>query len=137
VMVPTLRQSSGGGDGQRIAEATDLTVNVATKRDSDPMLTPEPLRCFLSNKGSAYDVVLFSTPPILTSADAEMLMQMPPGAILGVRSGHDIPRDVVKAVHRLERLAPPVVGTVITYEPAAEGHNYSPRAIVERWIAAR
>jgi Mrp family chromosome partitioning ATPase len=102
------------------------------------MLTPEPLRCFLSNKGSAYDVVLFSTPPILTSADAEMLMQMPAGVILVVRSGHDVPRDVVKAVHRLERLAPPVVGTVITYEPAAEGNeNYSPRAIVERWIAAR
>ncbi|MBV8136579.1 MAG: hypothetical protein JO121_13270 [Deltaproteobacteria bacterium] len=137
-VVPTLRQSSGGGDGQRIAEATDLTVTVAPKRDSDPMLTPEPLRCFLSNKGSAYDVVLFSTPPILTSADAEMLMQMPAGAILVVRSGHDVPRDVAKAVRRLERLAPPVVGTVITYEPLAEGNdNYSPRAIVERWIAAR
>jgi len=137
-MVPTLRQSSGGGDGQRIAEATDLTVTVAPKRDSDPMLMPEPLRCFLSNSGSAYDVVLFSAPPILTSADAEMLMQMPAGAILVVRSGHDVPRDVVKAVRRLERLAPPVVGTVITYEPVAEGNdNDSPRAIVERWIAAR
>jgi len=137
-MVPTLRQSSGGGDGQRIAEATDLTVTVAPKRDSDPMLMPEPLRCFLSNSGSAYDVVLFSTPPILTSADAEMLMQMPAGAILVVRSGHDVPRDVVKAVRRLERLAPPVVGTVMAYEPVAEGNdNYSPRAIIERWIAAR
>jgi len=102
------------------------------------MLMPEPLRCFLSNSGSAYDVVLFSAPPILTSADAEMLMQMPAGAILVVRSGHDVPRDVVKAVRRLERLAPPVVGTVMAYEPVAEGNdNYSPRAIVERWIAAR
>jgi Mrp family chromosome partitioning ATPase len=137
-MVPTLRQSSVGGDGQRIADVADLTVTVAPKRDSEPMLTPEPLRYFLSNKGSAYDVVLFSTPPILTSADAEMLMQMPAGAILVVRAGHDVPRDVIKAVHRLERLAPPVVGTVIAYEPAAEGNdNSSPRAIVQRWIAAR
>jgi Mrp family chromosome partitioning ATPase len=102
------------------------------------MLMPEPLRCFLDNKGSAYDIVLFSTPPMLTSADAEMLMQMPTGAILVVRSGHDVARDVVKAVRRLERLAPPVVGTVITYDPVAEGEkNYSPQAIVQRWIAAR
>jgi capsular polysaccharide biosynthesis protein len=137
-VVPTLRQSSVGGDGQRTAEATDLTVTLPPKRDMDPMLMPEPLRRFVNNKSSAYDVVLFSTPPILTSADAEMLMQMPAGAILVVRSGHDVPRDVVKAVRRLERLAPPVVGTVITYEPAAEGNaNYSPQAIIERWIAAR
>ena len=137
-VVPTLRQSSGGVDSQRTVEATDLTVTLPPKRDQDPMLTPEPLRCFLGNKGSAYDVVLFSTPPILTSADAEMLMQMPAGVILVVRAGHDVPRDVAKAVRRLERLAPPVVGTVITSEPVAEGNkNYSPRAIVERWIAAR
>jgi capsular polysaccharide biosynthesis protein len=137
-LVPTLRQSSGAGDGQRTAEATDLTVTLPPKRDQDPMLMPEPVRCFLDNQGSSYDVVLFSAPPILTSADAEMLMQMPTGAILVVRSGHDVPRDVVKAVRRLERLAPPVVGTVITYEPAAEGgENNSPQAIVERWIAAR
>jgi uncharacterized protein involved in exopolysaccharide biosynthesis/Mrp family chromosome partitioning ATPase len=137
-LVPTLRQSSDRGDGPRTAEATDLTVTLQPKRDLDPMLMPEPLRCFLDNKGSTYDVVLFSAPPILTSADAEMLMQMPTGAILVVRSGHDVPRDVVKAVRRLERLAPPVVGTVITYEPEADGNeNYSPRAIVERWIAAR
>jgi Mrp family chromosome partitioning ATPase len=137
-VVPTLRQSSGGGDGQRSADVMDLTVTLPPKRDQDPMLTPAPLRCFLDKKGSAYDLVLFSAPPILTSADAEMLMQMPAGAILVVRSGHDVPRDVVKAVRRLERLAPPVVGTVITYEPVAEANNNdSPQAIIGRWIAAR
>jgi hypothetical protein len=64
-----------------------------------------------------------------------MLIQMPAGAILVVRSGDDV-RRVAAAVRRLERVAPPVVGTVITYEPRVENVDHSPQAIVRRFLAA-
>ena len=101
-------------------------------------MTPEPVRNLLKSLRDSHDILLFDTPPLLTSADAEMLIQMPAGAILVVRSNRDVPRDVRAAVRRLERVAPPVVGTVMTYEPMSEiYYPCTPQAIVKRWLAAR
>jgi uncharacterized protein involved in exopolysaccharide biosynthesis len=112
---------------------SSVTVDSTEKQEST--LTPKPVRTFLDSIRSAYDLVLFDAPPILTSADAEMLIQAPAGAILVVRSGHDVPRDVKAATRRLERVAPPVVGTVMSFEP--DNHKRSPQAIIRRWLAAQ
>jgi uncharacterized protein involved in exopolysaccharide biosynthesis/Mrp family chromosome partitioning ATPase len=60
-----------------------------------------------------HDIVLLDAPPLLTSADAVLLMQMPAGAILVVRGGRDEVRDIVAAAQEIERLSPPVVGTIL------------------------
>lgn len=60
-----------------------------------------------------HDIVLVDAPPLLTSADAVLLMQVPAGAILVVRGGRDQVREVVAAAREIERLAPPVVGAVL------------------------
>jgi polysaccharide biosynthesis transport protein len=107
------------------------------REGQDPTLTPAPVRGLLDRLRNRYDVLLFEAPPILASADAEMLLQMPAGAILVIRARHDVPRDVRAAARRLERIAPPVVGTVMTYVSETERVGYSPQAIVRRWLAAR
>jgi polysaccharide biosynthesis transport protein len=101
-------------------------------------LTPQPVRRLLDKVRNRYEVLLFDAPPILTSADAEMLIQMPAGAILVVRAGHDVPRDVRTAMRRLGRIEPPVVGTVITdVSPGNANHDCRPQTIIKRWLAAR
>jgi len=121
-----------------LAENREMEELDLTRRELELLPVPEPLRSFREGTRDAYDIILFDAPPILSSADAEMLIQMPAGAILIVRSGHDVPRDVAAAVRRLERLSPPVVGTVIAYEPRAKDNDdCSPRAIIRRLLAAR
>jgi hypothetical protein len=69
-----------------------------------------------------HEIVLLDAPPLLTSADAVLLMQMPVGAILVVRGGRDQVREITSAMREIERLAPPVVGTVLnTFFADGEG----------------
>ncbi|HLW71270.1 MAG TPA: hypothetical protein VKS22_11685 [Candidatus Binataceae bacterium] len=77
-----------------------------------------------------HDIVLLDAPPLLTSADAVLLMQMPAGAILVVRGGRDEVRDVLAAAREIERLAPPVVGAVLnTFFPNGETDQLPPSAV--------
>jgi capsular polysaccharide biosynthesis protein len=124
--------------GRETLEFRNSADSALATQAFESLLIPAPVRSFSDNLCDAHDIVLFDSPSILTSADAEMLIQMPAGAILVVRSGHDVPRDVAAAVRRLERISPPVVGTVITFEPKVETNNdCSPQAIVRRVLAAR
>jgi polysaccharide biosynthesis transport protein len=120
------------------AQANPTLPAMGREREGqDSTLMPAPVRGLLDKLRNRYDVLLFEAPPILASADAEMLLQMPAGAILVIRAGHDVPRDVKASARRLERIAPPVVGTVMTYVSETERVGYSPQAIVRRWLAAR
>jgi succinoglycan biosynthesis transport protein ExoP len=121
--------------GTQARPASPAALRERDRQDST--LTPQPVRSLLDRVRNRYEVLLFIAPPILTSADAEMLVQMPAGAILVVRAEHDVPRDVARAVRRLERIAPPVVGTVMSYISSSESIDFSPQAIVRRWLAAR
>jgi uncharacterized protein involved in exopolysaccharide biosynthesis len=140
VSSPSAPSSENGRSKTEVANT--MTPMTGPGRSPGLSLTPAPVRGLLDSLRDRYDLVLFDTPPILASADAEMLIQMPAGAILVVRSGHDVARDIKAAVRCLERIAPPVVGTIIT---CASGHeagahstdeDYSPQAIVKRWLAA-
>jgi polysaccharide biosynthesis transport protein len=59
-----------------------------------------------------HDLVLLAAPPILSSADTAAIIQLPAGAILIARAGHDDVSDIAAAVRELERCVPPVVGAV-------------------------
>ena len=60
----------------------------------------------------SHDIVLLAAPAILSSADTAAIIQLPAGAILVARAGHDDVSDVAAAVRELERCVPPVVGAV-------------------------
>ena len=59
-----------------------------------------------------HDIVLLAAPPLLSSADAIAFVQIPAGAILVARAGHDDVSELAAAVRELERCVPPVVGAV-------------------------
>jgi polysaccharide biosynthesis transport protein len=59
-----------------------------------------------------HDIVLLAAPPLLSSADTAAIIQLPAGAILVARAGHDDVSEIAAAVRELERCVPPVVGAV-------------------------
>jgi polysaccharide biosynthesis transport protein len=61
-----------------------------------------------------YDLVLLDAPPLLDSADAAMVIQIPSGAILVVKTGHDTLAEIEATARELEKLEPSVVGTIMT-----------------------
>jgi len=68
----------------------------------------------------SHDLVLLDAPSLKDSADAAMIIQMPAGAILVVRTGTDTMAEIETAAHDLEKLAPAVVGTIMTSGTATE-----------------
>jgi succinoglycan biosynthesis transport protein ExoP len=96
-----------------------------------------------------HDIVLLAGPPLLASADAIAMIQMPAGAILVARAGHDEISDIAAAVRELERCVPPVVGAIICgdahhngnedgrFETAFGSPNSSERGYHYRWIGKR
>jgi len=57
--------------------------------------------------------VLLDGPPLLASADPVLLLQIPAGALLVVRAERDEIREIKAAGRELERISPPVVGTIL------------------------
>jgi polysaccharide biosynthesis transport protein len=70
-----------------------------------------------------HDLVLLAAPPLLASADAIAMVQMPAGAILVARAGRDDVSDIAAAVCELERCAPPVVGAIMCGDAAQNGNG--------------
>jgi len=60
-----------------------------------------------------HDMVLLDGPSLLASADPVLLLQIPAGALLVVRAERDEIREIKAAGRELERISPPVVGTIL------------------------
>jgi Mrp family chromosome partitioning ATPase len=80
-----------------------------------------PLFKYLSNY---YDLILIDTPPILLSADAELLGKVAGGVILVIEAGVVTPGELKRANHLLERLNPPVVGAILNRVEIYKGGGY-------------
>jgi len=69
-------------------------------------------------------MVLLDGPSLLASADPVLLLQIPAGALLVVRAERDEIREIKAAGRELERISPPVVGTILNSGlPTVEGKN--------------
>jgi polysaccharide biosynthesis transport protein len=110
------RASISNGKIHSITEASDsLPARIPICRhDGEPHFSLECVQALINLALKDYDLVLLNTPPLLESADAAMVIQIPAGAILVVRTGYDTIREIEAAAHDLEKLAPSVVGTIIT-----------------------
>lgn len=71
-----------------------------------------------------YDVVLIDAPPILLSADAELISEINAGVLLVIEAKHIIPGELKRAAHLLERLEPPVVAAVLNHVEVFQGGGY-------------
>ncbi len=79
----------------------------------DAGLALECARESIERAMQTHDIVLLDAPPLLTSADAVLLMQVPAGVILVVRAERDEASEIAATAHEIERLEPPVVGAVL------------------------
>lgn len=78
-----------------------------------------------------FDIILLDTPPILLSADAELLGEIAGGVLLVVEAGHITPGELKRAAQLLERLNPPVVGSVVNRVKVYRGGGYFSELIKE------
>lgn len=70
-----------------------------------------------------HDLVLLAAPPLLASADAMAMIQMPAGAILVAQAGRDEVSEIAAAVAELERCVPPVVGAIMCGDERQKGED--------------
>jgi polysaccharide biosynthesis transport protein len=81
------------------------------------------LRETVERAQGSHDIVLLAAPPVLASADAIAMVQMPAGAILVARAGRDDVSEVAAAVRELERCVPPVVGAIMCGDADRTGES--------------
>ncbi|NJO15220.1 MAG: hypothetical protein HC877_05595 [Thioploca sp.] len=100
--------------------------------------TPEPylvtrgkLRPLLKQLGAEYDLILLDTPPILLSADAELLGEIAGGILLVVEAEKVFPGELQRAAQLLERLNPPVVGSILNRVKIYPGGGYFSKLVKE------
>lgn len=82
------------------------------------------LQFLLEQLHSHYDMIIIDTPPILLSADAELLGEIAGGVLMIIEAGHILPGELKRAASLLERLNPPVVGAILNRVKVYEGGGY-------------
>jgi Mrp family chromosome partitioning ATPase/uncharacterized protein involved in exopolysaccharide biosynthesis len=71
-----------------------------------------------------YDLIIIDTPPLLLSADAELLGKVAGGVLLVVEAEAITPGELKRAASLLQRLNPPVVGAVLNRVKVFRGGGY-------------
>jgi Mrp family chromosome partitioning ATPase len=82
------------------------------------------LRPLIEQLNTYYDLILLDTPPLLLSADAELLGKVAGGVLLVIEAGVVSPGEIKRAAQLLERLNPPVVGSVLNRVKVFRGGGY-------------
>ncbi len=94
------------------------------RHDGSSGLTMECVLDTVKRALETHDMVLLDGPSLLASADPVLLLQIPAGALLVVRAERDEIREIRAAGRELERISPPVVGTILNSGlPTVEGKN--------------
>jgi Mrp family chromosome partitioning ATPase len=89
------------------------------------------LRKALDQWGSDYEYVLFDLPPILLSADAEMLIEMLGQVFLVVQAESVTKGEINRAKRLLQKIDPEAVGLFVNGVPLFRGSGYMEQSIIE------
>ncbi len=84
----------------------------------------ERLPSLLETLSDEYDFVVIDAPPVQLSADAEILCQSTDGTMLVVAAEGVWPGQITRAARLIERLAPPVVGTIVNRVKVYDNGGY-------------
>jgi len=82
------------------------------------------LRPLFKQLNAHYDLILIDTPPLLLSANAELLGEVAGGVLLVIEAGIVVPGELKRAASLLQRLDPPVVGSVLNRVKVFKGGGY-------------
>jgi len=88
------------------------------------LVTHGKLKDTLEKLYQHYDFIILDAPPILLSADAELLGDIADGVLLVVEAQTIYPGELKRAAHLLERLSPPVAGAVMNRVLVYKGAGY-------------
>lgn len=88
-------------------------IPIGGSRGSRHLSTGKDFLAILDELQKHYDILLLDTPPILLSADAELLTGIADAAFLVIGAEAVSIGEVRRAARLLERLAPPVVGFIV------------------------
>ena len=101
------------------------------------LATQGRLRPLLKQLTAHYDLILLDTPPILLSADAELLGEVAGGVLLVIEAEVILPGELRRATQLLERLNPPVVGAILNRVKIYQGGGYFADLLKEYETAAK
>ncbi len=89
------------------------------------LLASRKMAAFIREATTAYDIVIFDTPPVLAVADAQILANVVDGSLLVVRSEHTELEAAQKAKEILEPAKAKLLGTVLNgREKKASNYYY-------------
>jgi Mrp family chromosome partitioning ATPase len=115
-----------------IPAAGDLPARLPVGEISSRHLaTHGKLRPLLKQLCTRYDLILMDAPPILLSSDAELLGEVAGGVLLVIEAGVITPGELKRAAHLIERLNPPVVGSVLNRVEIYKGGGYFAQIVKE------
>ena len=95
------------------------------------LVTHGKLRSLLKHFSTEYDLILLDAPPILLSADAELLGEVAGGILLIVEAEQVSPGELRRSAQLLERLNPPVVGAILNRVKIYRGGGYFSKLVKE------
>ena len=108
-----------------VPATTTLPDRLPVGKTSKPYITTHgKLRSLIKQLKAHYDLILLDTPPLLLSADAELLGKIVGGVLLIVEAEVTMPGELKRAAHLLERLDPPVVGAILNRVKVFRGGGY-------------
>lgn len=98
-----------------VARGTVLTIERAKVREA------------IDSCGSAYDIVLLDSPPVLSLSDASLLAPLVDGVLLVLDTGAVSERDVIRAKERLEMAGGNLLGIVMNrFDDKLHGPSFHP-----------
>lgn len=84
----------------------------------------ERLPALLDSLSDDYDFIVIDAPPVQLSADTEILCQTTDGTMLVVAAEGVWPGQITRAARLIERLAPPVVGSIVNRVKVYDNGGY-------------
>ena len=88
-------------------------------------------RDFQKSVVNSFDMVIFDSPPILRSADAELLADTCDATLLVIEAMSVRKGEVKRAARILEKVAPPAVGSIVNRIPVFDSSSYLKPLITE------
>ena len=106
------------------ADGAPPRIGVGRLDGARHLLDAARLAGVLDEAASLWDIVLVDLPPVLLSADVDRLAGPGLALVLVVRALGPGPGQIRRATRALERLRPPLFGTILNAAPPYEGGGY-------------
>lgn len=98
--------------------------------DPYPLFDRSRFRALIDQIGLDADLVVIESPPLATSAEAQVVSEIADRTLLVIEQGRTRVSEVAEAVRSLKQVGADVLGTVLVEHSA---YGWSPRQLIESW----